>query len=86
MHCRTAFSPIVNAEEPLRRRATALSGCCAVAALWSVLLAFGGARSLALYVVSSFTFLHLLSMHDAFQHTYTVALPSAPGDITENGF
>ena len=84
MHARTMLAPLVDSALPLAHRGTAASGTAAVAALLWWLHARGGAASLALYLLACVLQLHVLSMHDAFQHTFKVLLPG-PGYVSGPG-
>jgi fatty acid desaturase len=76
MHARTALAPLVSAKVAASRRVNAAIGTAAVLALWALLASLGGAMALLGYFASTALMLHVLSMHDAFQHTYTVTLVS----------
>jgi fatty acid desaturase len=80
MHARTALAPLApGCRMPLRRRANAALGSVVVAACWLALYASGGLIACMLYFAATTLFLHTLSAHDAFQHTYEVLLPAADG-------
>ena len=57
---------------PHRIRRSALVGGLATLALWALLWLRGGAYALLLHAVAGGLVAHVLSMHDAFQHTYHV--------------
>ena len=75
MHARTALSPLLGGVGAARR-ASAAVGTLAVVSLHACLLLQGGPKALALYFLATLLFLHTLSLHDAFQHTYEVAFAS----------
>ena len=90
MHVRVALRPLVALHDPkvtARHRATAAVGSVAVATIWLGLFACGGMYALAQYAAAAILMLHVLSAHDAFQHTYIVLTDDdtyvpGPGDRT----
>lgn len=78
MHTYVALYPIfaihdtkVTSHGPYRRTSAAM-GSTAIAALWLTLFAQGGLYALALNYAAAALMLHVLMIHDAFQHTYIV--------------
>lgn len=71
-HARTALSPLLDTAAPLRRKGICLAGTSAVVLFHAWLAQTGGAEALFGYSLSSVLLLHVLSLHDAFQHTYEV--------------
>ena len=98
VHLRTVLYPLglypLAPHDPkisFRIKATALVGAAAILALWTVLYSHGGWLALVLHAIAAGLLIHVLSAHDAFQHTYTVlhVKPSSeqmysmgPGDRT----
>ena len=88
MHLRTALYPLVALRDPKipsSRRVTAAVGTTAILALWGYLFSRGGLYAVALNAAATALLLHILSAHDAFQHTYIVLTgedPSGPGSRT----
>jgi len=81
MHVRSAVAPFLNRSLPLaaERRLMSAIGTPVALAFWAFLVARSGMMALCLYFLSTAVFLQILSVHDAFQHTYTVLLPNADG-------
>ena len=71
-HARTALGTLLDTAAPLRRKGICLAGTSAVVLFHAWLAQTGGAEALFGYSLSTILLLHVLSLHDAFQHTYEV--------------